>query len=509
MSNGFGIRLDSDRGVAQEETLDLALLVRDPEIVAELSAHPAGRVRDEFALAALRIGILALRGARGRLDTDTIRNEGDRLLLQLQNRLNLHQQTVADQLAGTLEKYFDPKDGHFNERVERLVRKDGELEELLRRQIGADDSQLGRTLASHVGAQSPLMKRLSPDESESILNTLGETLNEALASHRVKILGEFTLDNEDSALSRLVRKVSQHHGESIDKVVGELTLDNEDSALSRLLREFSLDEEASSLARMRRELLDVLTEHKKESVEFRAEVLKTLSAIKARKEEAQRSTRHGDEFEDEVHAFLERECRGSGDVVTRTGQTTGRIKNCKVGDGTVDLGSDRAAAGSRIVVEAKEQERYTRARALAEIETARKNRAAEIGLFVFSRRTAPEELQPFERYGNDVIVAWDPEDRVTDVYLSAGLSVAKALCTRAAVLHKADRADFEEIDRAIRAIEKQGNGFDEITRLSGTIHSHSRKILDRADRMRHDLAVQIETLDRHIAQLKRAIDSTV
>ena len=90
----------------------------------------------------------------------------------LEDRLGNHQRTVQDQVAGTLREYFDPKSGRFNERVEQLVKSGGELERLLRTQIGASDSELAKTLAAHVGEQSTLMKILRPSETEGLLNSL-------------------------------------------------------------------------------------------------------------------------------------------------------------------------------------------------------------------------------------------------------------------------------------------------------------------------------------------------
>src|SRR5687767_11771952 len=59
------------------------------------------------------------------------------------------------------------------------------------------------------------------------------------------------------------------------------------------------------------------------------------------------------------------------------------------------------AANSRIVVEAKQDASYGLAHALSENEQARKNRQAEVGVFVFSKRTANAQIVPFGRYGND------------------------------------------------------------------------------------------------------------
>ena len=50
-------------------SLLLELVVTDPEVITELWAKPEGRERDEYVLGALRLGILALRQARGQIDT--------------------------------------------------------------------------------------------------------------------------------------------------------------------------------------------------------------------------------------------------------------------------------------------------------------------------------------------------------------------------------------------------------------------------------------------------------
>ncbi|MGZ5139673.1 MAG: hypothetical protein ACXWCX_17900 [Burkholderiales bacterium] len=100
----------------------LDMIIDDALIVPELLAYAPGGQRDQYALTALRIGVLALKQAQGRLDADVIRGEGERLLATLDERLTSHQRSVQDQVAVTLREYFDPKNGRFNERVEQLVR---------------------------------------------------------------------------------------------------------------------------------------------------------------------------------------------------------------------------------------------------------------------------------------------------------------------------------------------------------------------------------------------------
>jgi hypothetical protein len=492
-----------------DEGLHLSLEINDPTVVEELSTYPDGPKRQEIALIALRIGILALRQAKGSIDVDLVRNEGERLIKEMETRLKEHHQQVSQNVAGNLKDYFDPESGRFSERVERLVKKDGELEELLRRQIGQNDSELSKTLSAHVGESSDLMNILTPDESRGIVGSLKQTLDGALTSQRESILKEFSLDNGQSALSRLVRELNESH----EDVKKEFSLDDESSALSRLVRrveqaqkriseEFTLDADTSALARMRKELLDVLEEHKKGSTQFQQEVMASLSAMTARKEESRRSTAHGVEFEMEVYQLISEECGRKGDIATHTGNTTGIIKNCKVGDAVIEMGPESVAAGAKIVVEAKESASYTLAKAREEMETARKNRGADVGLFVFSKRTAPERLDSFSRLGSDLFVVWDPEDASSDVYLSAGVSIAKALSVRAGTRKEAEEADLDSIEAAIRDIEKQTSSFEDINKWTETIKSSSDKILDKARIMKQNLERQMSILDERMEDLK-------
>src|SRR5690242_12479464 len=106
----------------------LDLLIEDPLLVTELLSYAEGDERNEYALTALRIGVLALKQAQSRLDADIVRAEGDHLLKNLEIRLTEHQKSVNDQVATVLRQYFDPKSGRFSERVEQLVKDGGDLE---------------------------------------------------------------------------------------------------------------------------------------------------------------------------------------------------------------------------------------------------------------------------------------------------------------------------------------------------------------------------------------------
>jgi hypothetical protein len=156
-----------------DESLILTLVVEDMEAVAELKRREEGYARNQFAVSALRIGILALRQAQGSVDTEALRNEGQRLVSNLSHELEIRIADMDGKISASLKQYFDPQSGHFTERIERLVKKDGDLENVLRQQIGdGENSELARTLAKRVGENSPLMRSLDPKEAGGITQSI-------------------------------------------------------------------------------------------------------------------------------------------------------------------------------------------------------------------------------------------------------------------------------------------------------------------------------------------------
>jgi len=144
-------------------------------------------------------------------------------------------------------------------------------------------------------------------------------------------------------------------------------------------------------------------------------------------------------------------------------------------------------------------------KAREEIETARKNRSAGSGIFVFSKMTAAEGMEPFIRLGNDIFILWDSEDSNSDIILLAAISVARALSTRKANVQNSQEKDFCEMNLSVREIEKQLSGLCEINTLLTTIKNNSKRGLKRIKIMNNSLHAQITTLDKHLESLKNGI----
>jgi hypothetical protein len=141
--------------------LRLDIIVREPEVVSELTKYQEGTERDEFALSALRIGVLALRQANGAIDVNAVRAEGDRLVGAVRELLTTNTGEFLAGVSSTLKSYFDPAEGHLSQRLDRLMKKDGELQALLGQHLDGENSVLARTMIRHIGKESPLLRLLS------------------------------------------------------------------------------------------------------------------------------------------------------------------------------------------------------------------------------------------------------------------------------------------------------------------------------------------------------------
>jgi hypothetical protein len=524
------------------KTLHLTLTLREPEVIAELSKYPEGAERDEFASSALRIGVLALRQASGLLDANAVRTEGERLLASVRELLTTNTTGFLANVGSTLKIYFDPAEGHLPQRLDRLIKKDGELQAVLSRHLDGDESVIARTLTSHIGKESPLLRLLSPKESEGVIATLSKSVGEALLTQREHVLRQFSLDDKESALSRLVAEMTGVNGQlredlaqDVQKLQKEFSLDNEEGALCRLVarvekaqntisEEFSLDNKESALCRLvglmetanssitanltldnensplfrlRRELKEIIERMETSSTEFHKKVAITLESFKARKEESARSTRHGGEFEEAVGALAQAETQKAGDIFEATGNKTGVIGYCKVGDHIITLGAESAAPGAKIVVEAKEDRSYDLANALEEINQARQNREAQVGIFVFSKNTAPSGLEPFSRHGKDIIVVWDRDDPATDIFLRVGLSVAKALVIREKMADEKSK-DMIALKTAMVGISTDISMLAEISKWAKTVKRSGLKIEKKADNLLKKLNKNLLVLEKHL-----------
>jgi hypothetical protein len=264
-----------------------------------------------------------------------------------------------------------------------------------------------------------------------------------------------------------------------------------------LLNEFSLDGENSALARLKREINGHIEGLVKGQADFQAEIRDTLARLEARKRADQSSPQHGDDFEVALARLVRREAERAGDVFEAVGTSPGAIKHCKKGDFVMAMGPEHAHAGRRIVLEAKASASYSDKQAIGELDEAKRNRGADVGVFVFARRSAGDR-EPFRRIGDDVLVVWDEEDPSTNIYLHAAISVARALIFKKSRPEKMDEVDVEAMEASISEIEKQMEKLDTIHSAGESIRKQVDNIQAATRKMRDALTRQIGFLREHV-----------
>ena len=512
------VDIDAAPPAAPHEPMYVHLAISDPEVLLAASEFPEGRARTDFIQMAIRIGVLSLRAARGVVDGEAIRKEGDQLMERLSERLNGWRDLLEANMSKTLVHYLDPKDGTFTGRLERLVHSDGELVSVMRGQVNAAEQTLSKVFEQFIGENSNLLKVLDPSGDNQLVSTLQKTLDEVVRQQNVAILTQFSLDEPSSAVNRFMRELTAKTGDlnqalasRMGEVTAEFSLDRPDSALSRLVGrveaaqktltdEMSLDNDGSALHRLQ----GLLSTHHTKQMEAASRLTETLNlaigALQGRKEEAAKGTRHGFEFEANLGEIVRR--MSPGDVVQECGATTGVISNCKVGDFVVTIGPEKTAAGAKIVVEAKESAAYDLARTLEEADTARRNRSAGVCVFVHSEKTAASSIPPFARFGHAIVVRWDAENEASDVWLQAAMMLATALSVRAAQHDKGEAASFAILDKAIEAIRKSIEGFDEITTCANTSSRAAATIIKRAEIMKESMIAKVAAACEQVEKLK-------
>ena len=486
-TNGASGNIPATKGYSSNgaAAIELNLHITDPELCKELAGHPEGQERDNFAIGAMRIGVLALRQAQGRVDTDNVRQEGEHLISEMGHAFQKHLSDVSVQIGGELKEYLEPGKGHLNQQLQRLTGENGgsgKLSEIIRSEFEAGNSRLTTAIDGYVGQESPLGKALNPKSTEGLISQLKQSSDAVLTRQQEWIRNELSTTNPGGILNTLVAALQTSNGkmtDSVEKIVKD--------AVTKLDEGFE--------------------GQKKAYTDSQSDVLQKLTEMTTRKQESERGTRHGDVFEDDVFDFIDKWSQKSGDSVERTGGITGSVGNSRVGDAVIELGPDNVASGAKIVVEAKQNQSYNFNQALAELKRARENREAGVGLFVFSARTTRATIEPFNRNGNDIVVVWDADDPASEVVLNAGLSVAKALSVRAKTHSDDVGADFVAIEGAVREIEDQVAELSSIITWTTTIKNNSEKILNSAEQIRNSLGTKIAVLDEKVAALRETIGS--
>lgn len=498
--------LSIDTQVSVSETaVNVALRDLRPEAITNFGALTPTQ-QGHLAHEAWLIGYRAVTSAHRLAEEARLSDVKKTLLEDLDAQLRAHAERQTQRLQAELGRYFDPESGQLGERLRQLTGDGGTLPTLLDRHLGPQNSILVETLVKHVGEQSPLFKKLSPTDNEGLLQLMSERLQQAMDAQSCSFQKALDPQCEGGAIRRFfdglrdeLKRAEGDQAEQLKLALAALDTTKEGSLLNQLRRDtqkareqllHAINPEAvgSPLAIIRTSLEERLERHaksqqeqleeaQKASVELHRDLREAMQRLEVRRHEEQRSSRGGRLFEDAVLDYVQQVVGGNGYIVEGTGASVGSIPSCKTGDAVIQYPVDHAFCDERVVVEAKHDKSYTVSAALQELEKARANRGARVGIFVMARSHAAPGFPTFSRYGQDVLVTWDAENPTSDPYLQGALMVGLALAIR----HRtaAAEGDLQALQGIEQRIAKEVERLQEIQEAAAKI----RKQVDAIDKL--------------------------
>lgn len=462
--------------------------------------------RESLATDAWTIGLRALMSAYRGAEEAHLVEIGGKLLADVDQHLKVHVERQQSAVVQELSRYFDPRSGEMATRLDDFLRDEGALSRAMNRFLAPGVGMLAQTLAKEMGENSPLLRRLSPTDSQGFIVLLETKLRETLDENQAKVTRALDPLAEDGAVARFLvalkkelAKADQDQSQQLAIAMKALDQNDETSLVSRMVRDAkqsqsdllkalhpdvngspmallqaALTTKFAAHARTQEQALAAIQEsHQKTDQEIRA----ALVRLEERRQGDGKSPRGGYAFEAAVLRFVQNAVQGAPVVVDSMGTTVGSRPNCKKGDQVVRFTNESPYEGARIVIEAKHDAAFGVSQALREMEIARGNRGAASGLFVMARSHAPAGFPSFARHGSDILVVWDEEDERTDAYLHAGILLALALTSHRQQKQE-NPGDIKALAELEQRIQKELERYAKMQKMSETILKTAQDLSD-------------------------------
>jgi len=483
-------------------TLEASICDSRSDVVASLSPLDEAQRRC-FVTDAWTVGVRAIMNAHRNAEESRLADVGKTILADLDKELDTHVVRQRDLFVEMLKRYFDPNDGQVAQRIDGFVKDGGQLTRAMEKYLAPEHGALARTLAEQLGENSPLLKRLSPTDHEGIVHVLEARICEALEQNQLSLAKALDPLTEDGHVARFFRalrtdleKADNDPTKQLTAVTKALDANDEASLLSRLMREtqsahlafshaMNPDEPGSPLAVLKSSLASLLESQGKSQAEALAAleerrqkldqyIRESVARLEERRRGDARCARGGNTFQDNGLNFVQRAVLGAPIVVDNLGGIVGARPGSKVGDQLLRFNDESVFAGAALVVEMKHDASYTVTRALAELEVARSNRTAQVGLFVMAKSHAPAGFPPMARYGQDILITWDDEDDSTDPYLHAGIILGLALASRQR--RPIDEGDIKALADVEHRIQTELKRHDSMKKLAERIRKDAEEL---------------------------------
>lgn len=490
-----------------DDDVRVEIVDRRADSLALLAGLPVA-MRPQVSADAWRFGLRALSMAVAEAREARLEDIGEELKRTLTDEIGRVGEEQRARLQAVLSEFFDPESGQLPRRLAALVEDDGEIAAVLRTHLAAENGTLAQTLAAAVGENSPLLRRLDPDRTTGVVPMIADSVKQVLDRSHASLADALNPRVANSPVAQFLaslrdelRRAGQDTDRKLQILTSQLDANDEGSLLSRLVRQTRESQQQLAAAinpeiegspfqvlrgTLERALRSAAEEQRAALNELRVaqaslqvEVREAVARMEARRSERDRSTAGGIEFEEVALERVFDLTRGLPVRAAAVGATTGAVARSKKGDGVLEFSSESAFAGARVVIEVKRDRTFTTARALDELQQARANRGAQVGLLVLADGHAPTGFPSFLRDGADVLVRWSPEDPALDAMLRAAVSLCCALVSRSAA--PGDETEAEQLQQIVGGLDRELRRLADVRALADAIRQKAEKLVDEVD----------------------------
>lgn len=423
--------------------LSLQLIVHDNDVIKYLTKYESPE-REEKALDALKVGVVAILSASPFLDTKVVEEK----FSEIEGALKTYADAFKNDLGTDLKKYFEKEKGDVPLALSVFFGDQGKLSEYLKRYFDPESGKISSLLKNELGPSSAFAKSLDPA-------------------------------NKGSVVSRIEEIVKNKLDETVKNVTEQFSLDKEDSSMSRVKKLFD----------------DKVVEIKNGNEKFFSDLKTHLGMKEIQAEEAKKGTQKGRDFESELYpkvVILGQQLQDSTENVTGS---PGKIPKSKKGDYVITLGETSGAPGSRLVIEAKKEQKYRLIDAIEEMKEAKENREAASGIFVFAKGYEPIEIGDFRIDGNDFYCTIDEsqnEQNKSLIFLEAAYKIARVNIISQIRKEKIGKVDLNAVKENIKQMLEQAKVLSEIITKARTVKSHGEAIENVSSKLKEELEKTIQ-----------------
>ncbi len=282
--------------------------------------------------------------------------------------------------------------------------------------------------------------------------------------------------------------------------IKQIFADYFDTDASKIVRLLDPNNPESPLSSLKKDLIERLFNLEKE--------IKAIGAAKqAIKEEAEKGTQKGFEYEQLVFQQVEKISSILGDNCFLVGNEQGMIFNSKTGDIVVNLNpSQTGGANLKIVFECKDKEMSLQ-KFLEELDEAKKNRGALLAVGIISRKDLLKGVNGaigvFREYPNDKSICLFDKEILDPTALEIAYKLARTRLLLGLKVKemKSDSVDVEGIKILIEEISRKLNEFSSIKSTLTKATTAIDEAKTNLDKIKDELQ---EKLDELLQKVKKS-----